>query len=216
VAHAYPILLDLAGKLIVIVGGGKVAVRKARGLLEAGATKLRCIAPQIDPDMPASAEKIVRKFEIADVQGASLLFAATDSPEINTAIVRLARERGILVCRADADEDDGGDFSVPAVWRNGPVIVSVAAGSPALSAALRDDLRMGFVGIGEYKDMAELMRKLRPWIRHCPKLSPGDRRAALINLASRPALDALAGGGEDALWQWLLAHYPQLDGEKRP
>jgi siroheme synthase-like protein len=216
VAHAYPILLDLAGKLIVIAGGGKVAVRKARGVLEAGATKVKCIAPQIDPEMPASVEKITRKFAEADVQEAALIFAATDSPEVNTAIVRLARERGILVCRADADDEDCGDFSVPAVWRNGPIVVSVAAGSPALSAALRDDLRMSFVGVGEYKEMAELMRKLRPWLRNCTKLSPGDRRAALVNLASRSALDALASGGEDALWQWLLAHYPQLEGEKRP
>ncbi len=215
-AHAYPIVVDLSGKLVVIVGGGKVAVRKARGLIEGGAVKVKCVAPQIDPDMPQQVERVERKFEPSDLGGAAMVFAATDQPPVNSAIVRAARERGILVCRADADDEDAGDFAVPAVWRNGPIVVAVSAGSPALSAAVRDDVRMSVTGMGEFKEMAEALRKLRPMLRNSPKLSPGERRAVFIELASRPALDALAGGGEEALWQWLTERFPQLEGEKRP
>ena len=61
-AYSYPILLDLTGKLVVIVGGGRVAVRKAEGLIEGGATKVRCIAPEIEDEMPAEVERIKTLF----------------------------------------------------------------------------------------------------------------------------------------------------------
>ena len=50
--HTYPIMLDVADRLIIIVGGGSVAVRKAKTLIECGATRVRCISPEIDPEMP--------------------------------------------------------------------------------------------------------------------------------------------------------------------
>jgi len=216
VAHAYPILVELAGKLVVIVGGGKVAVRKARGVIEGGATRVRCVAPQIDVEMPDQVERVQRKFEPSDLGGAAMVFAATDQAAVNSAVVRAAQERGILVCRADADEHEGGDFTVPAVLRHGSIVVSFSAASPALSAAMRDEFRGQLAAMDRYKEMARLLRTLRPKLRDCVQLPPARRRAALLELASPAALDLLASRGEEALWRWLVERYPELKGESSP
>jgi precorrin-2 dehydrogenase/sirohydrochlorin ferrochelatase len=215
VAHAYPILLELAGRLVVIVGGGKVAVRKARGVIDGGADGVRCIALEINSEMPSRVERIVGAFEPSHLDGAGLAFAATNSPEVNTAVVRASRERGILVCRADADEEDGGDFTVPAVWRSGSVVVGVSAGSPALSAALRDEIR-NISGLGKYLDMAEVLKALRPRLREMASLSTSQHMQAMRDLVTQPALDVLAKDGAGALWRWLVDRFPELKGEKAP
>jgi len=216
VAHSYPILLDLTGKLIVIVGGGKVAVRKARGVLDAGATKVRCVAPQIDNEMPQQVELVHRKFEPSDLDGAAMVFAATDDAGVNTAVVRAAQERGILVCRADSDEVEGGDFTVPAVLRHGSIVISFSAGSPTLSVTLRDEFRTNISTIDKYKEMARLLRTLRPRLRDSSALTPVRRKQALFDLASSAALTALADGNNAGLWRWLVERYPELSGEKAP
>jgi siroheme synthase (precorrin-2 oxidase/ferrochelatase) len=58
VAYSYPILLDLTGKLVVIVGGGMVAARKAQGVIEGGATRVKCVALKFDNEMPGEVEMI--------------------------------------------------------------------------------------------------------------------------------------------------------------
>src|SRR3954454_1471168 len=137
--HSYPILLDLTDRLVVIVGGGAVAVRKAAGVLDAGATRVRCVSPTFHPDLPAAVERVPEAYRPEHIESAGLVFAATDSAEVNDAVVRDASTRGIWVNRADADDGQPGDFTVPARLREGPVTVTVSAGgSPALAAAIRD------------------------------------------------------------------------------
>src|SRR4051812_47060021 len=99
---AYPLMLDVSGRLVVIVGGGAVAARKARGLIEAGATKVRMVSPIFHKDVPAAVESIAERYEARHLKGAGLAFAATDSPETNDAVVGDARRLGILVSRADS------------------------------------------------------------------------------------------------------------------
>ncbi len=60
--QGYPILLDVADRRIVIVGGGAVAARKAAGLLAAGARRVRVISPKFDATMPQGIERIVGEF----------------------------------------------------------------------------------------------------------------------------------------------------------
>jgi precorrin-2 dehydrogenase/sirohydrochlorin ferrochelatase len=214
VAYSYPILLDLAGKLVVIVGGGKAAVFKAEGLIEAGATKIRCIAPEIDKDMPEEVAKIYSRFMPSQIDGAAIVFAATNSAETNIDVVRAARERSILVARVGS-EGDLGDFVVPANWRTGTIIVSVSTGSPALSKTLRDEIKENVSSISRYAEMAELMQKLRPWLLNS-SLNPVQRHQALLDLARKPALDALAQDGGEGLYRWLVERYPELKLEKAP
>jgi len=143
-----------------------------------------------------------------------LVIAATNSPEVNALVVRVAQQRRMLVCRVDGDDDDGGDFSVPAVWRKGAVVVSVNTGVPTLSAALRDELRNTFWMMEKYSEMAEVLRELRRRLYGSNSLKPETRVQVLADLASRPALDVLSNHGREGLINWLIERYPRLGVEK--
>src|SRR5436190_18702570 len=103
VRSAYPLMLDLSNRLVVIVGGGAVAARKARGLFEAGAKRVRVISPTFSAEMPAQLERVEHEYDPQWIEGATLVFAATDNTEVNDRIVRDARRLGIFVNRADSD-----------------------------------------------------------------------------------------------------------------
>jgi precorrin-2 dehydrogenase/sirohydrochlorin ferrochelatase len=196
-------MLDVSNRLIVIVGGGGVAARKARGLFDAGATRVRVVSPTFCESMPDGVERVAGEYGPASLDGAALAFAATDRPEVNQTVVRDARRLGILVNRADAGagDDAPGDFSTPALLREGDVVVTVSAGgSPALAAAIRDELRSRLEP--RWLAMAAAMRDLRPRIRD-GGASIDRRRAAFRDLASDEAMDVLERGGVDALWSWL-------------
>lgn len=136
----YPINLDVAGKSCVVVGGGKVAFRKIRGLLEAGA-RVKVIAPEICTEI----EELFRREEIfwarenfsAELLGDELiLIAATNSPEINRQACEAAQARKILVNVVD---ETGGNFNVPSRIRRGDFLLTISTGanSPAFSRFVR-------------------------------------------------------------------------------
>src|SRR3954468_7060995 len=112
--HNYPLLLNVTDRQIVIVGGGEVAVRKAKGLLAAGAKRVRVVAPRFHQAMPETVQRVVETYRQEHLNAADLVFAATDDPAVNDAIVRDARVLKILVCRADLDQNKG-DFATPAM-----------------------------------------------------------------------------------------------------
>ena len=93
VRHAYPIMLDVTDRLVVIVGGGAVAVRKAAGVIEAGATPGCVRRRRLTPAMPEAVERVEAPYEPRHLDGAGLVFAATDLPAVNDAVVRDARAR---------------------------------------------------------------------------------------------------------------------------
>jgi precorrin-2 dehydrogenase/sirohydrochlorin ferrochelatase len=142
----YPILLNLEDRLCVVVGAGAIGLRKVRGLMNAGA-RVRLIAPEAPTDetLADGIEVLRRPFRAGDLDGSALTFAATDDREVNAAVAEEARRRGIPVNVADAPGE--GDFTLPALLRQGEVTVAVstAGQSPALAALLRDTLH-GFVG----------------------------------------------------------------------
>jgi siroheme synthase-like protein len=200
-------MLDVTDRLAVIIGGGRVAVRKARGLIEAGATRIRMVSPTFRDDVPASVERVTERYEARHLEGAGLVFAATDSAETNDVVVRDAHLRGVLVNRADADDEEPGDFTTPAVLRKGAVAVTVStAGAPALAAMIRDELAKAFDP--RWSEMAEAMQRIRPAIL-AARMSADLRRNAFRDLATADALAALSGGVE-SLWNWLVQKYPDL------
>ena len=198
--HAYPLLLDVTDRLVVIVGGGAVAARKVRGIHGAGGKRVRCVAPQFTSDFPVEVERIAQEYAPAHLDGADLVFAATDNHAVNDAVVRDCRQRSIWVNRADSDEDKPADFVTPAKWEKGPVIVTVSAGSAALAAALRDQIA-GAID-PRYIAMAQAMQELRPMIL-ASKLDADRRSAIFRELAAEPALDLLDKQGIDGLRRWL-------------
>ena len=195
-------MLDVTDRLVVIIGGGAVASRKVAGLLAAGATRVRVVSPQFDPKMPASVEieRISERYEPRHLDGAALVFAATDSAEVNSAVVAAARRRGIFVDRADGI-DEGGDFSTPAVLRDGTVTVTVStAGSPAIAAAIRDSLRDALDA--RWVVLANAMRSLRPAIL-ASGLAPNARRELFRAMAGEDVVELVSRGGEAALRAWI-------------
>jgi siroheme synthase-like protein len=208
VSSIYPIFLDLSGRVVVIVGGGAVAVRKAAGAVAAGAGSVRCIAPAISDEMHPAVERVLAEYSDKYLDGADLVFAATDRPQVNDAVVRDARRRKILVNRADADAAEPGDFILPARLDEGPVVIAVSAGSAALSAALRDDLAARIDR--RYVAMAEAMKILRPQIR-ASSLDQHRRAEVFRELAGNQALSALDAGGMDGLRAWLHERFAELN-----
>ena len=153
----YPIFLDLRGRRCLVVGGGKVAERKVRKLLRAGAD-LRVISPELTPRLRRFREEgkiqvASRKFRRGDLgpstQGHSplLVFAATDDPLAQRAISRESQAVGALVNRADGAADS--DFIVPASITRGDlqVAISTSGTSPGLARKLRQRLTRELKGI---------------------------------------------------------------------
>lgn len=191
---SYPIALTVAGRRCVVVGGGAVAERKARGLLAAGAAVV-VVAPVATPGLRALAtagalELVARGYRPGDLAGASLAFAATDQRAVNAAVAAEARGGGILVNVADAPEE--GDFHVPAVARRGRLTLAVttAGGSPVVAGLARDrlagGLSDGFVALLDR--VAALREECRA---RDARLTPSAWRAALA-----PEVVALAEAGE--------------------
>jgi len=137
----YPVQIHLAGRLCVVVGGGRVGARKAQGLLAAGA-RVRLVEPRGEAPACrlAGVEHIARPFAVGDLEGALLVFAATDVPAVNATVADEAQRRGLLVNRAD--DPAGGDFTLPALLRRGELLFAVSSGgaNPAFAAAVRDRL----------------------------------------------------------------------------
>jgi precorrin-2 dehydrogenase/sirohydrochlorin ferrochelatase len=207
--HNYPLMLDVSDRLIAIVGGGEVAARKAEGLLSAGAKRVRVISPAFHERMPTTVERISDVYHREHLNGASLIFAATDDSQVNTQVVNDAHEIGALVCRADGDDESTGDFAIPAMIRRGPVVVTVSSGgSPALAAKMRDSIEHAIDP--RCIKMAETMQSLRPTILSIPSLAPSRRRDIFRELATDQALSILETGGQDELHNWLQQSFPEL------
>jgi len=122
----------------LVVGGGVVAERKVRGLLDAG-FRVTVVAPEIlDSIRATGVETRERDFQASDVAGHALVFACTDSREVNRAAGEAARAAGIFAVVADSQEES--TFFTPAVHRDGDLVVAVSTGgaSPVLAREVRD------------------------------------------------------------------------------
>src|SRR5215470_8349404 len=137
----YPLSLRLEGRRVLVVGGGPVALRRVAGLREAGA-EVVVVAPRLTPALADLADRGQitahrRRYQPSDTDGAWLVLACTDRPEVNEAVAADA-ERQHLWC-ARADDAASSAAWVPAVGRAGEVTVAVNAGrNPRRAAELRE------------------------------------------------------------------------------
>jgi uroporphyrin-III C-methyltransferase / precorrin-2 dehydrogenase / sirohydrochlorin ferrochelatase len=130
---AYPLVLELAGRRAVVVGGGSVALRRVRGLLAAGAA-VHVVAPAVLPELAALAELSevavsLRDYDDADLDGAWIVHACTDDPTVNAAVAAGAERRRVFCVRAD--HAAGGSARTPAVARTPDLLVAVASAEVA-------------------------------------------------------------------------------------
>jgi uroporphyrin-III C-methyltransferase / precorrin-2 dehydrogenase / sirohydrochlorin ferrochelatase len=122
----YPLMLDLTGRRAVVVGGGRVALRRTRDLLAEGAL-VHVIAPQIDPALAGLEVRLSRReYRGGDLAGAWLAHAATNDPAVNAAVADDAERLHVWCVRADDAAHSRG--WTPAVTRHGEITVAVTAG----------------------------------------------------------------------------------------
>ena len=140
----YPVNLDVRGKKCLVVGGGKVALQKVRGLLRAGAFPT-VIAPHLKGELIRLGSQrrifLIRdSFRAKYLEGQMLAIAATDDRQTNSKIAVLCRRRNLLVNAVDQPGDC--TFTVPSILRRGSLTIAIATNgaSPALSKKIRKDL----------------------------------------------------------------------------
>jgi precorrin-2 dehydrogenase/sirohydrochlorin ferrochelatase len=136
----YPIFLDLKDRPVLVVGAGKVALRKTRALLEAGA-RVTVVAPEWDTEFESLPVRMVpRRFRASDLAAIVLVFAATNDRLTNHRVGIAAKGKGVFANIADSAEEC--HFLVPARLQRGSVQVAISTGgeNPRLSADLRKKL----------------------------------------------------------------------------
>jgi len=159
----YPASLNIRGKRCVGIGGGEVALRKARALLDCGA-EVTVVSPTLHPDLAKLGEArsirpIHRDFQPEDLAGATIAIAATDVKEVNQRVADAAREQGVLV--NVADDSERSDFIFPSFFRRGGLTIAVSTSgmSPALARKIRTRLE-GIFG-EEFALLLSMIRDVR-------------------------------------------------------
>lgn len=199
-AAPFPMLLDLAARPVLVAGGGRVATRKVRRLLEAEAA-VRVVSPEVTEELSALAAADRLRWEArpaveADLDGAWLAFLATSDATVNARLEAAAAARGVLVNRAD--RPGGGDFQVPAATTRGDlrVMISTAGASPALARVVRQRverlLEEEFGGVLEH--LVAVRRSLRQ-----QGLDETQRQRFWARFPDDQAMDALRAGSAEEI-----------------
>lgn len=162
----YPINLDIKGRKCLVVGGGRVAERKVKGLLEAGG-EVVIVSPELTQGLLALQEAGLvhwekRGYRQDDVAGFFLIMAATDNQEVQSRVQADAAEHRVLLNVADVP--DKCHFILPAQVKRGDLNISISTGgkSPALAKQLRQFLESQ-IG-SEFEILTEVMGELRPLV----------------------------------------------------
>jgi siroheme synthase-like protein len=140
-AQNLPVLLNVRGKSCLVVGGGAVALRKVKTLIEYGA-KVRVVSPKTEALLAdlANWDEITlegRAFAPDDLEGVALVVAATDDPAVNATVLKEAKARGVLA--NVVDDPVGSDYTVPSYFEEGGVLITISTSgaSPAVTRTLR-------------------------------------------------------------------------------
>lgn len=177
----FPIMVDLKGKKVLIIGGGETAARKAEMMLLFGA-RVTVVAKELRAAMPEAATVLIRAFRSEDIAGSGadtgsadigvkeapgeepfLVIAATDDRKVNEEAAALARERRIPI--NVVDDEPLCSFTFPAIIRDRDVVVSVSSGgkSPLVTRHVKKQLQAAMPPhIGDINDeMGELRKQIR-------------------------------------------------------
>ena len=208
--RAYPVCLNLVGKLSVVVGGGGVAERKVQGLL-AGSGMVRVVSPAVSPVVRLLAREGAiewrqHPYSAVDLEGAFLVFAATNIPEVQRAVLADARAAGLLV--NIADDPQACDFHVPASIRRGDLTLCVATNgkSPAVAAMVRRRLERDFGE--EYGQLTALMALLRDRVLAESAESQEEKKILFQKILHDDIVDWL----RDRRWDTVQQHLESVFG----
>lgn len=145
VRNTIPVNVIVDGRSVLVVGGGRVGLRKVTTLLSAGATvELVCPTAAEELEKLASSGSIIwqcREFVVDDVRGRLLVYACTDDKHVNRAVLDAAREAHVPCGCSDGNWADG-DFTTPATARVGDVVLAVSTNGKSCRDAreIKEDL----------------------------------------------------------------------------
>jgi precorrin-2 dehydrogenase/sirohydrochlorin ferrochelatase len=190
-------MLEMRGRPAIVIGGGEVALRKVRDLVDAGAL-VTCVAPDMHPEIEILAREgevenprlFRRGYQKGDLAASDIAFFTADDRDVLNDVLEEARERKVLVnCALDPES---GDFFVPSWERRGDLVLALATSgaSPAYAARLRRELASNLPAGTERRITA--LREARQRILELD-LYPDERSRIFTTLASRDdLLDELA------------------------
>ena len=159
----YPIFLKAENLPCLVVGGGEVGARKVETLLSCGAS-VALVSPEVvkwlaEKIQEGVVELVGKHYEEKQLEGCSLVIAATDDLELNSQIARDAAKRGLLCNVVDYPQE--GNFILPALIQRGALTLAISTSgkSPALARQIREDLEQRFGP--EYAKVLEIMGAVR-------------------------------------------------------
>lgn len=200
-----PLLHDLTGARVLIFGGGPVGARRARTFSREA--EVVVLSPTFVEKSFGTATRIRAAPDPAGVGGwidrvePAVVVAATNTKAVNNAVANAARNRNLLINRADRSQSDSNtgagwdvnDVAVPATVWSEPVVVGISSGgrSPALSRVLRERIEPEIEGAGA---LARITGELR---RELDEYPPQQRRAAVRAVVRSDRVWKALGGGRE-------------------
>ncbi|MDK2821232.1 MAG: precorrin-2 dehydrogenase [Clostridia bacterium] len=197
----YHLSIDLTDCMCLVVGGGSVGERKIMSLLDANArvTLVSPVATRVLSDL-ALARKIVwlrREYKNSDIEGKTLVFAATGNSNLNVRIAEACKKKGIWVNVADDPEKC--TFMVPSVVKRGDLQIAISTGgkSPALARYLREQIE---AELGpDYSLWVEFLGNIRSFIKSACPYDQKRREEVLRRLVGDEILFRLVVRGKEDL-----------------
>jgi siroheme synthase-like protein len=159
----YPVNLVLTGRPCLVVGGGRVALTKVRGLTDAGA-RVTIVAPEVVPEVAALADVVeLRPYRAGEAAGYRFVIAATGDPQVNQQVYDDGEAAGVWV--NSADDPQRCSAILPARVRQGRLTLTVSTGgqSPAVAAWVRERLAREYGP--EYDQLVGLLSEAREEVR---------------------------------------------------
>lgn len=162
VSHYYPIYVELQNKPVLIVGGGIVAFRKVKTLLDHGAI-VRIVSPKLLPELKELVDFVrcfwvEKRYSADDIEDSILVFACTEKEDVNAEVAESAKETHRLI--NVVDDPERCTFIVPSILQRGDLSIAISTGgsSPIVARQIRADLEK------EYGDeMKDYLALLKSW-----------------------------------------------------
>ncbi|MFW5789788.1 MAG: precorrin-2 dehydrogenase/sirohydrochlorin ferrochelatase family protein [Bacillota bacterium] len=204
-----PAFLNVEDMKVVVVGGGSVARRKIRGLIDSGA-EIVIISPEIKNELREMVEAGIlewkpKRYEYGDLEGFWLVIAATSDSGVNYQVYQEAKDLTQLY--NIADRPDLSTFHTAAQVKQGDLQIAISTGgkAPALSGQIRRELEEKF---GEsFKEYLDFAGEVREWL--LVNADVKERRRILRKIASREILDWLMTGDLDRVFKEMEKIIPE-------